>query len=144
MRGFRRCWSVLPWALAWCTCWPCSLWAATPETYGIVSSESAPDWLELRSNLDEIEDGLRMIELPLSEIERRLIERERELSETEQRLLLREQALSEREQGLSVRESFYAGMEVDLEAAKNRLRRSRWWAAGALVLGIAIGYMAHR
>lgn len=151
MRGFRRSWLVLLWAPAWCICWPCVLWAATPETYGPSSAGSGPDWQELQSSLDEIASGLSMIELPLSEIEQRLIERENALrereqasSETSSRLLLREQALNEREQGLNERESLYADMGADLGKAKGKLRHRWIWILGAAAVGFLAGMAAHR
>jgi len=151
MRGFRRLRSGRCWALAWCICFSLCLLASTPRIYAETSSESAPDWPELLSNLDEIEQGLLMTDAPLNLIESSFVERElalqkkeKDLSASEERLQKREQGLNVREQGLEVRETGLADMQTNLDRANKKLKHGWIWLLLAALVGGGLGYAIGR
>jgi len=121
--------------MRWCTFALCLLaWRTT-----------AADLSAIVPPLRMIEEGLQMIELPLSEIgnsqaqrERRLIETEGELDLRESRSTQREKALNERELGLNGRELDLTQRGESLDAREARATRTerllRYAPAVALVV----------
>lgn len=119
---------------------------------------SEPDWPELQSYLDVTEEGLQMIEAPLSEIENLQSQREQASIEVEQDLTQREMrleqkeklsnerglALNEREKDLDFQEILFNDMANDLGKANRKLESGWKWLFGSLVVGIVIGILTDR
>ena len=158
MRGFRRLRLGRCWALAWCICFSLCLLASTPRIYAETSSESAPDWPELQSYLDEIGSAFQNVTLS-SEAESELLKEERQELESEkaasalerseiasekQNLSAERKRLEAEKKDLQRRGLLYDGMQKDLEKANKKLKHGWIWLLLAALAGGGLGYAIGR
>ena len=157
-RLLLACWSGLRLARS-LICLICLVLVLLVPVWSETSPLLEPDWPELTTYLDEIDSGLSMTESASDEIETSQQQREQLLIETEQsldgrenflnqkKLLLdeREQGLNEQELDLRQRESLYSGMQVDLDAANEKLdeQKIRKWFF-IVGVGVVSGYLGYR
>jgi len=138
--------------------WICLALALSLPVCAETSSESAPDWPELQSYLDEIGNAFQNVTLS-SEAESERLQQERielesaktasalersEIASEKQNLSAERKRLEAEKKDLQRRGLLYDGMQMDLEKANKKLKRGGIWLLLATAVGIAAGFALGR